>query len=225
MTSTPSSSRNSPMNPERLRLQTALSSDTTLTWICTGDSITQGLMHTHGERNYVDHLHELIRGDMARVHDTVINTAVSGWRIALLLEDFHRRVARWSPDVVMLMVGTNDCSNAGSFPVITAEDFGASIGEFVRRVREIGAIPVLQSPPGIDVRHAPERARIAEFAQAVRSIATRDDVILIDQFARTMELGGNDIEGGLLSDAFHPDAAGHAVLAREIASELGLSAR
>lgn len=210
------------MNPDLHHLNAALSSAAALTWVCTGDSITQGLVHTHGERTYVDHLHELIRGDMSRIHDTVINTAMSGWRIVLLLEDFERRVTRWNPDVVMLMVGTNDCSDAGPFPTISAEEFGASIVEFVRRVRDVGAIPVLQTPPTIDVQHAPERARISAFAEAVRTVATRENIILIDQFARFAELGGDDLTGGLLSDAFHPGVAGHAVLAREIARELGL---
>ncbi|SJN21684.1 lipase/acylhydrolase family protein [Microbacterium esteraromaticum] len=211
------------MNDDLQHLRTALAADDPLVWVMTGDSITHGLTHTGGERNYVDHLHELIRGDMARVRDTVINTAISGWRIVLLLEDFEQRVARWQPDVVTLMVGTNDCSDEGVFPVITAAEFGESVTEFVRRVRAIGAIPVLQTQPGIDVKDAPERARIAEFAQTVREVAARDEVILVDQFARFAELGGGDIAGGLLNDPFHPNAAGQAVLALEFARTLGLA--
>lgn len=210
------------MTTELQRVKSALESETSLTWVLTGDSITHGLVHTLGERNYVDYVHELIRGDMARVHDTVINTAISGWRIVLLLEDFERRVTTWHPDVVTLMIGTNDCSDQGVFPIITPAQFGASVSEFVARVRKIGAIPVLQTPPTIDVPNAPERARIAEFAQAIRDVATRDDVILVDQFARFTELGGDGIAAGLLNDPFHPGAAGHAVLALELARVLGL---
>lgn len=204
------------------QLHALLTEENPLTWVLTGDSITHGLVHTSGERNYVDHLHELIRGDMARVQDVLINTAISGWRIVLLLKDFDRRVATWRPDVVTLMIGTNDCSDQGAFPVVTPVQFGASVGEFVRRVREIGAIPVLQTQPTIDVAKAPERARIAEFAQAIRDVAVRDGVILVDQFARFTELGGDSLAAGLLNDPFHPGAAGHAVLAREIAHVLGL---
>ncbi|UNK70695.1 SGNH/GDSL hydrolase family protein [Microbacterium sp. H1-D42] len=204
------------------RLRALLASDKPLNWVLTGDSITHGLLHTLGERNYVDHLHELVRGDMGRVQDVMINTAISGWRVKLLLKDFDRRVAAWKPDVVTLMIGTNDCSDAGKFPVISPAEFAASVTEFVRRVRALGAIPVLQTQPTIDVAHAPERARIAQFAQAIRDVAAAEDVILVDQFAKFTELGHGGVAMNLLHDPFHPGAAGHAVLALEIARVLGL---
>lgn len=218
------------MNADLQRLRAALESERPLTWVLTGDSITHGLLHTQGARNYVDHLHELIRGDMGRVQDVLINTAISGWRVVLLLEDFDRRVAMWRPDVVTLMIGTNDCSDAGAFPVISPARFAASVTEFVRRGRAAGAIPVLQTQPAIDVANAPERARIAEFAQAIRDVAAEEDVILIDQFAKFAkfaefaELGAGDVPHGLLDDPFHPGEAGHAALALEIAHVLGLRA-
>ena len=205
------------------RLRTLLASDKPLNWVLTGDSITHGLLHTHGERNYVDHLHELVRGDMGRVQDVMINTAISGWRVALLLKDFDRRVASWRPDVVTLMIGTNDCSTAGVFPVISPQKFACQVRRFVRRVRRTGAIPVLQTQPTIDVQHAPERARIAEFAQAIRDVAAREKVILVDQFAKFTELENTGAKN-LLNDPFHPGAAGHAVLALEIARVLELNA-
>lgn len=213
------------MTADLTRLRALLHDETPLTWVLTGDSITHGLIHTQGSRNYVDHLHELIRGDLARVRDAVINTAISGWRIVQLLEDFDRRVATWRPHVVTLMVGTNDCSTGGVFPVIEPADFAASLTEFVIRVRGLDAIPVLMTQPAIDVANAPERARIADFAQAVRDVAAQQDAIVIDHFARFTELGTGQTGGmpwGLLNDPFHPNAAGHAVIAVTVARALGL---
>ncbi len=211
--------------PEDLTsLQHALGSSDPLNWVFTGDSITHGLVHTQGARNYVDHLHELIRGDLGRARDAVINTANSGWRIVQLLEDFSRRVATWRPDIVSLMIGTNDCSTGGVFPIIEPAEFAASVTEFVGRVRELGAVPVLQTQPAVDVANAPERARIADFAQAVRDVAATEDIVLIDQFARFEQLGGGGVPWGMLNDPFHPNAAGHAVMALEIADVLGIRA-
>lgn len=212
------------MTTDLQRLRAALDSGAPLTWVLTGDSITHGLLHTRGARNYVDHLHELIRGDMGRVQDALINTGISGWRVAQLLDDFDRRVAHWHPDIVTLMIGTNDCSTGGSFPIISPQEFAVGVTEFVRRVRAIGAIPVLQTQPVVDVVKAPERARIAEFAQASREVAGAEDVILVDQFAKFTELGEGDLPRGLLDDPFHPGPAGHAVLALELAHVLGLTA-
>lgn len=216
------------MTDDRAALRGLLASGAPLTWVLTGDSITHGLIHTRGARNYVDHLHELIRGDLGRVQDAVINTAITGWRADLILDDFDRRVAHWRPDVVTLMIGTNDCTTQWLDPVIEAADFVSSVTDFVRRVRALGAVPVLQTPPTADLRHAPDRARIGEFAQAIRDVSTREGVILVDQFAAFAEFsagtgpGNDDIAWGLLDDAFHPSAAGHALLALGLAEELGL---
>ena len=216
------------MTDDRAALPGLLAAGAPLTWVLTGDSITHGLIHTRGARNYVDHLHELIRGDLGRVQDAVINTAITGWRADLILDDFDRRVAHWRPDVVTLMIGTNDCTTQWLDPVIETADFASSVTDFVRRVRALEAVPVLQTPPTADLRHAPDRARIGEFAQAIRDVSTREGVILVDQFAAFAEFsagtgpGNDDIAWGLLDDAFHPGAAGHALLALGLAEELGL---
>ena len=211
-----------PMTADAAEISRALTAADPLTWVITGDSITHGLVHTQGGRSYPEHLHEIVRGELGRVHDVVINTAISGWRIGQLLDDFDRRVATWRPQIVTLMIGTNDCVDDGVAPFVEPTEFAASVATFVRRVREIGAIPVLQTPPAVDVPNAPERGRIAAFAQAVRDIAAAHDVILVDQFARFAEIGGERVPWGLLNDPFHPNATGHAALALELATVLGL---
>ncbi|MFB8189046.1 SGNH/GDSL hydrolase family protein [Microbacterium sp. NPDC055988] len=216
------------MTDDRAALRGLLASGAPVTWVFAGDSITHGLIHTRGARNYVDHLHELIRGDAGRVQDAVINTAITGWRADLILGDFDRRVAHWRPDVVTLMIGTNDCTTEWLDPVIEVSAFADSIAEFVRRVRAGGAVPVLQTPPTVDLLHAPDRARIGEFAQAIRDVAARDGAVVVDQFAAFAEFSagtgpGNDgMPWGLLDDAFHPSAAGHALLALEWAEVVGV---
>jgi len=215
------------MTADATRLRTLLDSGTPLNWVLTGDSITHGLIHTQGARTYAEHLHELIRGDMARTQDVLINTAISGWRMVQLLEDFDRRVATWRPQVVTLMIGTNDCSTTGALGTIEASEFGASVTEFVRRVRDLGGVPVLQTPPTIDPLNAPERARIGEFVQAIRDVATAQDTLLVDQFARFAAAGAEKVNGvpwALMGDPFHPNAAGHALLALGLAEALGLDA-
>jgi lysophospholipase L1-like esterase len=212
------------------RLQDLLTSGRPATWVMTGDSITHGLLHTRGARNYVDHLHELIRGDLGRVQDAVINTAISGWRIPLILEDFDRRVATWNPDVVTLMIGTNDCSTVWVDPIIAPSEFAADLTAFVSRVRDHDPVPVLLTPPFADLAHAPDRDRIGEFADAMRSAAAAEEAILVDMhaafagFSAGTGPGNERMPWGLLDDAFHPNAAGHALMALELAHALGLDA-
>ncbi|WP_223623814.1 SGNH/GDSL hydrolase family protein [Microbacterium sp. EST19A] len=205
-----------------LRLAGALTGAEPLNWVITGDSITHGLVHTQGARSYPEHLHELIRGELGRTRDIVINSAISGHRITDILGDWERRVASWHPDVVTLMIGTNDSATGDGRVHVEPDEYAESLREFVRRVRALGAIPVLQTPPSVDVVHAPERSRLGEFADAVRAVAASEDVILVDQLARFTELGNGGVPWGLMGDAFHPNAAGHAALGLELANALGI---
>lgn len=204
------------------RIAASLAGAEPLNWVITGDSITHGLLHTQGGRSYPEHLHELIRGELGRVRDVVINTAISGNRIIDILDDWDRRVASWHPDLVTLMIGTNDASDGGPRAVTGADEYSSSVHDFVVRVRALGAVPVLQTPPTIDTANAPERARIAEFADAVRDVAASEDVILVDQHARFTHLGNGGVPWGLMGDPFHPNAAGHAALALELANALDI---
>ena len=204
------------------RLAAGLAGADPLTWVITGDSITHGFVHTHGERSYAEHLHELIRGELARTHDILINSAISGHRITDILGDFNRRVASWRPCVVTLMIGTNDMSTGPGAPQVTPSAFGDSLVEAVWRIRDLSAVPVLQTPPSIDVAHAPERARLTEFADAVRAVSAAEGTILVDQLARFTELGNGGVPWGMMNDPFHPNAAGHAALALELAEALGI---
>lgn len=205
-----------------LRLAELLTGAEPLNWVITGDSITHGLVHTHGGRSYAGHLHELIRGELARTRDAVINTAISGHRLPDILGDFERRVESWHPHVVTLMIGTNDMSTLPGSPLVAPADFAASLREFVACGRALGAIVVLQTPPSIDTANAPGRERLTEFADAVREVAASEDVILVDQHARFTEIGGGGVPWGLMNDPFHPNAAGHAALALGLATALGL---
>ena len=79
-----------------------------VTWVFLGDSITQGVAHTHGRRGYVEHFAERVRGELGRRGDAVINSGVSGATTEDLLPEFHWRAGRFAPDVVFVMFGTND---------------------------------------------------------------------------------------------------------------------
>ncbi len=204
------------------RLAASLVGPEPLNWVITGDSITHGLVHTQGGRSYAEHLHELVRGELGRTRDIVINSAISGHRLTDILSDWDRRVASWRPDVVTLMIGTNDMATGPGQVTVEPATFAASLHEFVSRVRASGAVPVLQTPPSIDVANAPGRDRLTEFADAVRDVAASDDVILVDQHARFTELGNGGVPWGLMGDPFHPNAAGHAALALELANALGI---
>jgi acyl-CoA thioesterase I len=83
-------------------------SDQAMTWVMTGDSITQAVLHTHGGRGWVEHAHERIRWQLGRLSDVVINSGVSASRAPDILAAYDHLIGRFSPDVVSISLGTND---------------------------------------------------------------------------------------------------------------------
>ncbi len=203
-------------------LHTLLAREDPLNWVITGDSITHGLRHTNGARSYSEHLHEIIRGELTRPRDVLVNTAISGHRITDILADFDRRVSQWAPDLVLVMIGTNDCAVRAGEPFVEPQDFARDVATFVSRVRGEGAIPVLLTPPPVDAANAPDRTRIGEFAQAVREVARAQHAPLVDVFEHFLRRGGERFPWPLLDDPFHPGALGHGAIALAIAQAFAI---
>ncbi len=114
-----------------------------LIWVFTGDSITQGAKHTGGYRSYPEIFAERIRWEMNRTRDIVINTGISGNTTKNILSDFDWRIGQFKPSVVSLMMGTNDCSNNKDISLNLFED---NLHSLITSIRELKAIPILQTP-------------------------------------------------------------------------------
>lgn len=204
--------------PDDAALAQRLHARAPLTWVFVGDSITQGLEHTHGRRSFVEHFAERTRGELGRFGDVVVNTGVSGDRTEDVLAGFPARVARFHPDVVVVMLGTNDSVRG---PAGRA-GFHHRLGEIVARVRALHAVPVLQTPPAADVEASPEHADLAAYADVVRAVADERDVVLVDHFAHWVEAGHGAPPAAWLDDPIHPNALGHLEMARTLFRRLGV---
>jgi lysophospholipase L1-like esterase len=186
-------------------------------WVFTGDSITQGLMHTAGLRGYVEHFHERVRGELARLDDCVVNTGVSGSRAGELVAAFDERVARFRPTIVSVLLGTNDATEGPA----GREGFRRHLVTILAAIRDIGATPLLHTPPPIDVDGAPTRADLVNYAHVVREAAEDGGVRLVDHHARWLEARW-DAEQDWLADPFHPNGRGHLEMAKTLLRELAL---
>ncbi|MEU1724537.1 SGNH/GDSL hydrolase family protein [Nonomuraea sp. NPDC005692] len=173
-------------------------------WLFTGDSVTQGALHTFGWRDYTQLFAERVRFELNRPSDVVINTGVSGQKVSQL--DVENAVLRHRPDVVVLMFGLNDCvAGPAGLPA-----FGRDYAAVVSRVREAGAKVVLQTP-----NRAPESgwADLSAYAEVVRSL---DADVLVDHHAAW--------DGGehWMGSGCHPNEYGHRALARNLLRALDL---
>jgi acyl-CoA thioesterase I len=182
-----------------------------LTWVFVGDSITHGV-GTDGWRSFVEHFAERVRTELGRVDDVVINTGISGNQTEDVLAGFDARVRRFHPDVVVVMLGTND-SVAGP---AGRDVFRQHLDRIVERVRGLGAVPVLQVPPPVDTSAATERADLGGYADIVREVAAAREAVLVDHRAHWLRAGGGQAPPQWLDDEIHPNARGHLEMARTI---------
>lgn len=208
-----------------------------VTWVFLGDSITQGVTHTHGRRGFVEHFAERVRGELGRRSDAVVNSGVSGTTAQSPLAEFDWRAGRFAPDVVFVMFGTND--------VVAGPDgvraYRYRLDQIVQRTRDLGATVVLQTPPPVRAEGERTPQNLAQYVDAVRSLATDLGVVLVDHAAhwsaddaeRTERAetaagaGAGAVAGpadSWLDDAFHPNARGHLEMARTIFRTLGIDA-
>lgn len=195
-----------------------------MTWVCTGDSITQAVFHTHGSRGWVEHCHERIRWQLGRLEDVVINTGMSGWTAPQVLDRFDHLVGRFSPDVVSISLGTNDAhvDQPGG-----PETFATALRELVQRSASLQAQVVLHTPVGQAESATRTRPRPGDFSEVVRVVAQESGATLVDHAAHWQDAyprrsGGQTEPLGWLDDGIHPNAEGHRVMTDLTVTTLGL---
>src|SRR5437870_925522 len=138
-----------------------------ITWVFTGDSITHGASHTHGERSYPEHFAERVRWEMGRGRDVVVNTGISGDTADGILKDFEHRVARFKPDVVSIMIGMNDCAGGSAM----RSKFETNLRELVHRVRSTSALPLLHTANPIDTSRESRRNDLPAYNEIIVKVA------------------------------------------------------
>lgn len=187
-----------------------------VTWVFLGDSITQGVTHTHGWRNYVELFAERVRGELGRRSDAVVNSGVSGSTAEDLLGEFHWRAGRFAPDVVFVMFGTNDMLDGFD----GVRGFRYRVDQIVQRARDVGATVVLQTPPPVLAEGDRTPELIAAYSEAVREVAGEVGAVLVDHAAAWAAAASTD---GWLDDSFHPGPRGHHAMVTTLLSGLGIA--
>lgn len=189
------------------------------TWVFTGDSITQGVHHTHGSRSWVELVGERIRWELDRLMDVVVNTGVSGWTAPQIAAEYEHLVARFTPRVLSVSLGTNDAlDGAGGL-----DDFRKHLAEITRRGVDAGAFVLLHTPV-LTLQDAPRTRRewLPAYADTVRTIADREGATLVDHEAHWNNHFGSGSPTPWMDDHTHPNAVGHRQIADTTFRTLGL---
>jgi len=190
--------------------------DRAMTWAMTGDSITQAVLHTHGARGWVEHVHERIRWQLGRLTDIVINSGVSASYAPDILAAYDHLIGRFTPDVVSISLGTNDA--------LAGADGLAGFCQAMRSIiaKAAGAQIVLHTPVLVSQAGRAYRAELPRYCQAVREIAADSGAVLVDHEAHWLARFADEDPIAWLDDPDHPNAAGHLEMANHALRTMGL---
>ncbi len=187
---------------------------------CIGDSITDGIGASSASTNYPAQLQSLL-GE----HYVVGNYGVSGYKVLYSEPEAYRRSNRYyqslesSPDLVIIMLGTNDAVVSG----ITTEekqaefrkDYQDLINDYVNLAshpKVMLALPLV-SVDGSNARDGRCQNNEQYLIPIIRSLAEENHLQVLDMHAFTASWNRNNY----LGDGLHPNDAGYAQLSREFA--------
>ena len=184
--------------------------------VCIGDSITGVYYHSGGRRAYPEMLQVALRQHYPQAQISVHNAGISGDTTTGGLKRLERDVLAHKPQLVTIMFGMNDLVGT---PV---DVFKKNLREMITRCRSSGAEVVLCTQNSIV--ETPQRpcARLVEFSQAIRDVAKDEALVVADSFAAFEAVHAADAAEWnlLLSDAIHPNMAGHKLFAETLAQAI-----
>ena len=173
------------LNDNQKAIDELVAGDEPLTWLFMGDSITHGAAYTFAHDSISQLFEKFVKDDLGREDDIVINTAVSSADTSDTLDELHARLNRYQPDVVSIMIGTND--SATHIPV-SVDDYKVNLRDIIAAIQAKGAIVILRTPVATKT---PDSARpdLDSYVQAMREVAAEyEDVILVEQYSNMYEM-------------------------------------
>ena len=141
----------------------------------------------------------------------VINTAIGGENAQSGQKRFETDVLCHKPDILFIDYGLNDRG-------LGLEAAKAAWEKMIAEARKSGIKIILLTPsPDLSVDLLDPNTDLEQHAKQIRSLANKYQLGLVDSYAqfRDIKASGGNIEN-YMSQINHPNAKGHAVIAKEI---------
>lgn len=194
-----------------------------MTWLFMGDSITHAALWTKGYDGIAQTFEKYLKDEMGRASDTVINTAVSGATTTSTLNNIEQRLEKYTPDVVSIMLGTNDAATGG----LTADIYKKNLETIIEKIRNKNkdAVIILRMPTPMWNTGSRE-ANIPQYIAKMKQVADEQNLIYIDQYTE-LQKAFNDYgwlkkDTVLFGNNLHPGANGHLLMTRHFLKGCGL---
>ncbi|MFA7160705.1 MAG: GDSL-type esterase/lipase family protein [Kiritimatiellia bacterium] len=163
------------------------------------------------------------------------NSGVGGNTTAMARKRFERDVLGLFPDIVFILIGTNDCAidvwEGKTEPRVSEKDYADNLRFFARELkkRDITAAFMTIQPMYMtdDLRKIYGRAPYTEkgfnfmvdkYAAAMKRVAAEENIPCLDVNRKFWQAAGNEYEKlpEFYSDGMHPNRKGQAIIAGEM---------
>lgn len=171
-------------------------------------------------------------------HFMVLNKGIGGNNSNDLLRRLNADVLQEKPDLVVMMVGSNDMIN--SRKLVNYQLFKDNYQQLIDQIKSTGAKIVLMSPPPVDTgyiykRHdrnaykEPLNYKLDSLNKLVREMAKANDIHFVDLYSLFKSKGSPNREVGSLilnqknfgkEDGIHPTRQGYQLIAETVYSYL-----
>jgi len=235
-------------NYDAVSINTIMKSDTPLTWVFAGDSITHNSKFTMGMNGYVEWFEKYLYETDGRGDDVVINTAWGGADVRDFLTEedtpggqgakydagqgIYNFVTKYNPDVIFIKIGMNNRDMTNSAFQMHYKQMLDSIYKICKE--EYGKTPkiiLLSTTPraGENTLEASATSETLERRNDVAAMAEEYDLMFCDlrtAFIEEQEVLGAEYMNTFFSDSSdgltHPNAAGQYYMFKTLAKELGV---
>lgn len=202
--------------------------NTPLRIVALGDSITNGVGLAGVTE--ADTFRDIVRRQLTERLGSkveVVNAGVNGDIVTAAIERLKMDVLDRKPDIVTVMFGGNeagfyrpDTDGFADTPRVGRDEFKATLGKVVDRLRAEGIMVVLMTCPPMTERYRGMHLHtyqkhgvnflVKDYAQTMRDVAAEKGVEVIDVYRAFQQ---DPSTRDYFPDGLHPDARGHRVIA------------
>ena len=198
-------------------------SDKALTWVFAGDSITHASIWTYGYDSTPQLMEKYMRDVWKRNDDTFINTGVCSATTQSTLNRVNRRITDYQPDVLVIMLGTND--NAGR---VSKSHYLQRMQALIDAAKAVNQdVTIVLRTPAAHFHSGYGMATLSDYVNYTEELAQTNRCIMVDQYNGLHELFTTDYpwlknDLSFFGDAIHPGAGGQIIMTRRLLKEMGL---
>lgn len=154
-----------------------LNSTAQVRWLLTGDSLTSEVPEGH-DSPQLQAFKEFVQNTVERREDEFHSSEVPHFQLSDLSSQFEKRIARFSPQIVIVTCGLTEIQSRGE----TFLTFERNFHKLILQIRNFGAIPVVATPPwpcpSDAFHHSDELIRL----EAIRACAEESAALLVDHW-------------------------------------------